>query len=168
MLGSHWLRVCMDLRRSCLKPLLSYLKQTYKQTNNYKAFLFKLRKKDRWEQGPFGLSLELPSGPSGFLPMWTMQSLQRGARLQCFCKDNPGSSECAFSQVFAIRHRFNFYYRCSTYSHRQAYEWVYPQCTFSRGSCCFCATVIATRKAPEILEITYYASITASNFYPDA
>lgn len=32
----------------------------------------------------------------------------------------------------------------------------------------FFATVIATRKAPEILEITYCASITASNFYPDA
>lgn len=71
-------------------------------------------------------------------------------------------------RVFAIRHRLNFYYRCSTSSHRQAYEWVYPQCTFSRGSCCFSATVIATGKAPGILEITYCASITASNFCPDA
>lgn len=42
------------------------------------------------------------------------------------------------------------------------------KCTFSRGSCCFCAPVIATRKAPEIFEITYCFSITASNFYSDA
>jgi hypothetical protein len=39
---------------------------------------------------------------------------------------------------------------------------------FQRKLLLFFATVIATRKAPEILEITYCASITASNFYPDA
>lgn len=35
---------------------LSYLKNKI----NYKAFLFKMRKKDRREQGPCGPSLELP------------------------------------------------------------------------------------------------------------
>ena len=76
--------------------------------------------------------------------------------------------EAESPRMFTIKHKLNFYYRCSTYPHRQAYEWVYPQVYIFQRKLLLFATVIARRKAPEIFEITYCFSITASNFYPDA
>lgn len=54
------------------------------------------------------------------------------------------------------------------HSHRKSWERVYPQAYIFQTKLLLFATVIATRKAPEIFEITYCFSITASNFYPDA
>ena len=147
----------------CKKPNTFYVADLPTQVGLVKA--------EGLAHSPSGPKFQWKNSRAPFLPCVSKRASHREEGCpphQYFWNNHLVLSGRLSPRMFTIKHKLNFYYRCSTYPHRQAYEWVYPQVYIFQRKLLLFATVIARRKAPEIFEITYCFSITASNFYPDA